>query len=131
MTPLAYLDTSALVKLVLHEPESAALHAYVAAGDIVTSGIARTEALRTVRRSGERELEAACRRLLDECVVIQPDQLVLEAACTIDPVELRSLDALHLATATRLQYDLTAFVCYDTRLAQAALDHGLTVVSPS
>jgi uncharacterized protein len=58
------------------------------------------------------------------------DDVVLDAATALGPTPLRSLDALHLATALTIREDVGAFVAYDERLAAAAVDHGLPVVSP-
>jgi uncharacterized protein len=58
------------------------------------------------------------------------DDAVMDAATALDPPPLRSLDALHLATALSIRDDIGAFVVYDERLAAAALDEGLPVVRP-
>ncbi len=127
------LDSSALVKLVLDEPESAALETWlssraplsVTAGDLV-----RVELIRAVTRAAPAGVSRA-RTLLAgvDLVPITPD--LLDAAADLGPPSLRSLDALHLATALSLGPALAAFVVYDERLAQAATDAGLPVVAPS
>lgn len=126
-------DSSALTKLVVREQETAPLRAWLAACEEVAwsaSSLTRVEVVRAVARAQAAAVPTA-RRLLAgmDLVPLGPD--VLEAAADLGPPSLRSLDALHLATALSLGSALHAFVVYDERLAQAATDVGLPVVSPS
>ncbi|TAK70020.1 MAG: PIN domain-containing protein [Actinomycetota bacterium] len=126
-----YLDTSALTKLVVAEAESAPLLAWLRADrEPVTCDLARTELIRAVRRSApERILQA--RAVLDSLTLIDVTTAVFEQASRLDPLTLRSLDAIHLAAALDLGDDLDSIVTYDDRLAEAASFHGITVTAPS
>jgi hypothetical protein len=127
---LAYLDASALVKLVLEEPESQALNRwYVEAERVVTSRVGVVE---TIRASARQPFDAAHRdRILTDVDVIEMDAAIGSVASAIMPPLLRSLDAIHLATALALVPDLDAFVTYDDRLAEAARAIGFPVVRPA
>jgi predicted nucleic acid-binding protein len=128
-----YLDASAIVKLVAPEPESAALVAILRSRpEVVSSAVSLTEVVRAVRRAAAgrhrlRRAEAVCSRI----ALVPLDQGILRRAAHLDPVALRTLDAIHLATALVLAPDLEGFVTYDVRLAAAAEASGLTVLSPS
>jgi len=125
-----YLDTSALVKLVVAEPESDALRTWlVQQVDPVTSDLARTELARAVRRVAP-DLMPAARGVLDVLTILTLDAEIFEAAGRLDPAELRSLDAVHLASALSLGDDLTAVVTYDDRQAAAATAYGVSVIAP-
>ena len=126
-----YLDTSALVKLVVAEPETAALRTWMNAADRVpvASNLVRTELLRAVRRvAPDRVLQA--RAVLDSITLVQVTTPLFEMAGRLDPTTLRSLDALHLAAALDLGDDLDGLVTYDDRLAEAAELNGVPVVTP-
>lgn len=126
-----YLDTSALVKLVVEEPETEALRTWLAAADRspVSSDLARTELLRAVRRAApERTVRA--REVLDAITLVTVRTAIFEQAGRLDPPVLRTLDALHLAAALDLGDDLEAVVTYDERLAQAAQANGLPTIAP-
>jgi hypothetical protein len=127
-----YIDTSALVKLVSVEAETAALHEWVATNnpELVSSDLLRTELLRAVRRSGAaRELD------IDDGLaaidMLPATAAIFDAAGLIEPLELRSLDAVHLATAIDIRDDCDGFITYDDRLAAAARHHDLAVIAPS
>src|SRR5215210_2726189 len=101
-----YLDSSAIVKLAVREPESAALRSYLRRRrPWVSSAIARTEVLRALRPAGDRAV-AAGRGVLTRCDLVRVNDRVLSIAGTMDPPDLRSLDAIHLATAERLRDDI-------------------------
>ena len=131
MTPgLAYLDTSAYVKLPLREPGEVALRGELAEyGGYVSSVLLGVEAVRACARYGERYVEQARAWLLD-VVLLPVNDSLLDEATTVDPAGLRSLDAIHLATALSIRDDLGAFFTYDERLRQAAADHRLPVCPP-
>jgi predicted nucleic acid-binding protein len=126
-----YLDSSAIVKLAVSEPESRALRTYLRRRKPhVSSALARTEVARALLPAGE----AAVRRGHDVLARIQLVRItdrVLAAAGTLAPPELRSLDAIHLATAQQLGGDLARVVTYDDRMAAAARHLGWTVARPS
>jgi predicted nucleic acid-binding protein len=127
---IAYADASALVKLVVVEAESpAAYRWFTEAPRIATSRIGIIE---TVRASSRREHDPAQReRVLAEIEVIEIAELIARSAAALRPPVLRTLDAIHLATALALVPDLDAFVTYDDRLAAAARALGLPVVRPA
>jgi predicted nucleic acid-binding protein len=127
-----YVDTSALAKLVVEEPETAALRAWFAAAERtpVSSDLARTELFRAVRRAApERAVEA--RAVLDSITTLEVTTGICEHAARLDPTILRALDAIHLATALILGDDLDGIVTYDERLAAAAAANGVRVVAPT
>ncbi len=130
MTMLAYADSSALVKLVVEEPESRALHRwYVEAERIVTSRIGVIETHRAVARSPHDPDHRD--HVLEDLEVIELDASTGRAARAIEPAGIRTLDAIHLATAMTLLPQLDAFVTYDDRLADAARALGLPVIRPA
>jgi hypothetical protein len=130
MTGVAYADSSALVKLIIAEAESGAVHRwFTEAPRIATSRIGVVE---TIRASSRRDHDAAQRdRVLEEVEIIDLDAEIANAAAALHPPLLRTLDAIHLATALALGPDLDAFVTYDDRMADAARSHGLPVVRPA
>lgn len=129
---MIYLDSSALVKLAITEPESPALTAWLgqsANAVRVSSPIVRVEVPRAVWRADPGSLPqayAVVRRVRD----IRMTASVLTRAAGARPVTLRPLDALHLASALAIRHDLSAFVSYDKRLLTAAEEAGLPVASP-
>ena len=127
-----YLDTSALVKLVVAEPQTGALRRWLAEADRapVACDLVRTELTRAVRRSAP-ELAVRARQVLDGLTLVQVAPSTFEAATRLEPASLRSLDAVHLASALELGDDLEAVVAYDERLAAAAAANGLTVLAPA
>ncbi len=129
---LVYLDSSALVKLVVREAESEALRAWVTAHPAaVTSALAVTEVRRAMGRlSLRRGLSDRARLVLDGVALLAVDQDVLEKAARLAPAELRTLDAIHIASALSLEADLLAFVTYDDRQRAAARKAGLSLVRP-
>jgi uncharacterized protein len=129
---LLYLDASAFVKLVLPEPETAAL---VAALDpkarLVASEILEIEALRAVRRASPGEEEVAAARMQLEGVRLLPiTDEIRRRACELEPGTLRTLDAIHIATALDLGQRLQSVYAYDARLIDAARHAGLRVCAP-
>lgn len=128
---MIYLDSSALVKLVVHEPESRALRTYLRREPRrVSCGLVRTEVLRAVRPGGPVVVELA-RRVLRRVDLIRLDDALLDAAGMLEPVGLRSLDAVHLAAAQLVAPVLRAVVTYDRRMADAARALGFAVAAPA
>lgn len=127
---MLYLDTSAAVKLVLEEAESTALSELIAAepGPLVTSRVGSVELRRVTRRGGASADRADA--LAASLAVIEVDATVERLAVGLDP-ELRSLDAIHLASALAAGDVLEGFVCYDVRLGEAAAREGLAVLAPA
>lgn len=126
-----YIDTSAFLKLVVHEEHSKALQAWMAGhdGELFSSDLLTTEALRTARRHSTAALGEA-RRRLDALTIVRLGADVFERAAEPDPGILRTLDALHLAAALLAGDGLEAIVTYDRRLADAADLHGVQVLAP-
>jgi uncharacterized protein len=119
------------VKLPLRESEQEAL--LVALGEwdgYVSSALLGVEAIRACGRYGE-EYAAEARSFLEGVALLPLDHAVLDEAASIDPANLRSLDALHLATALSIRDEIGLFVTYDERLGSAVADHGLAVSQPS
>jgi len=132
VTEVLYLDSSAIVKLVASEPESASLTARIAEATTVSSEIARVEVLRAIRRSGgKREMLERGREVIRRVGLLRVDGRVLDLAAEVEPADLRTLDAIHLASALVLGETLGGFVTYDRRLVAAAEQAGLGVQSPA
>ncbi len=130
---MIYADSSALMKLVREEVETAALGAWISAQPevpVVTSELGRVEVLRAARRVGGQALTEA-RAVIGDVDLIVLDRTVQDLACDFGEPTLRSLDALHLASAVLLRKDLTAFVAYDGWLLAAAQSTGLPTAAPS
>lgn len=126
-----YLDSSALVKLAVEESESAALRRYLRRRrPLVSSALARTEVARALLGAGN-EAVARGQEVLVRCDLIRVNDRVLTAAGALRPAEIRSLDAIHLATAQLLGSDLAQVVTYDDRMSHAATTLGLRVAAPS
>jgi predicted nucleic acid-binding protein len=126
-----YLDSSAIVKLAVRESESDALRRYVRRRHpLISSALARTEVLRALLPGGESAV-AAGRQVLARLDLVRVNDRVLNAAGAILPPELRSLDAIHLATAASLRDELAGVVTYDERLAAAARALGHRVAAPT
>ena len=128
-----YLDSSALVKLVQREPESAALRRFLRRhrdDRRVTSALARVEVVRAVSAGGS-DAVAHARRQLSRVDQVGLDRELLDAAATLAPgTMLRSLDAIHLACAAALGVDLRTLITYDHRMRTAAGSIGVRVDAP-
>lgn len=126
-----YVDSSAIVKLAVREPESTALRRYLQRKrPLVSSALARTEVGRSLLPLGPAAVERG-RDVLHRLELARVSDRVLTAAGGLLPLELRSLDAIHLATAQQFGADLARVVTYDERMAAAAVALGLKVTSPS
>lgn len=129
---MLYLDTSALVKMVRPEPETAALRDWLDAQPdqlLATSALAEVELPRALHRIGETERLARAAELVEDLLLIEIDAHVRRAAADLPEPLLRSLDAIHVASAHQLLPDLSAVITYDRRMA-AAIDPAVTVASP-
>lgn len=129
---MVYLDSSAIVKLVLPEAESTALRLELARNrERCSSALVRVEVLRAVRRANPSfETLQRAAAVLERIALVPLDDRVLSTAAELDPPGLRSLDAIHLATALSL-FDLNALVAYDQRLLAAASAAGLRTMAPA
>ena len=129
MSPI-YIDSSALVKLIVREAETDALRRYVdSTGPLTSSILATVEVPRAVARVAP-EAKLAVAAVIDKLNTLAFDDRIAARAAGISSTSLRVLDAIHLATALELGDELTAFVSYDDRLAAAAREIGLPVVAP-
>ena len=129
---MIYLDSSALVKLAVTEPESAALVRWLAERadqPLVSSALHRAEVPRAVWRAEPGALPRSYRVIRRIARVVLTDD-VLDNSATLPPQALPQAHAIHLACALALKHDLTAFVAYDERLLAAAKDAGLPVTAP-
>jgi predicted nucleic acid-binding protein len=127
-----YLDSSALLKLLHEERESVALEQWISARagtPAVSSVLAKVEVIRASRRLNAAALPAARALLAGVDLIPLTSDLVDEAAEAGEPL-LRSLDAIHLVSALSIRAELSAFVAYDNRLAEAGAAVGLVPVRP-
>jgi predicted nucleic acid-binding protein len=130
-----YLDASAIVKLATVEAETPALRAHLAQHrHLITSRLATVEVPRALKRRGA-ESEAsgadAVRNILELLELVELDEDVARLAATLASPTLRSLDAVHLASALAIGEELAEFITYDARLAAAARGAGLKVRAPA
>lgn len=125
-----YLDSSALIKTIIQEPESRSLMRWLDAKDeLVACELVRMEAVRAVRLSDPNAVPRA-RRAIATLTLIRLDDALYDAAADLQPPSLRSLDAVHLAAALSLGRDLAGVVTYDTRMADAARALDVLVEAP-
>jgi uncharacterized protein len=128
---LTYIDSSAIVKLVVVEPESMALRRYlVRRQPLVSSALARTEVARALMPSGP-EAVARGENALRRIQLLRVNDRVLDDAGRMEPAELRSLDAIHLASVRQLGSSVKRIVTYDERMATGARALGWRVAAPS
>jgi len=128
---VVYLDSSALVKTVVAERESAALRRFLRSHPLrLACALARTEVIRAVRHLGPK-VTARARQVVQRIDLVRVDDALLDAAGALDPAILRSLDAIHLASALSVAAELEAVVTYDARMAAGAALLGLRVVAPA
>lgn len=130
MSTLAYVDASALAKLVLDEPGAMAMRRwYIESERVVTSRIGIIETRRACSRQAFDADHLAI--ILKSVETAELDARIADAAGLLGPTTLRTLDAIHVATALQFVPDLDAFVTYDDRLADAARSLGLPVLRPA
>ena len=126
---IAYLDSSAIVKLVVEEPETEALGRTLEAwSELATSRVARVEVPRALAAKGEAAVEAG-REVIDALLLVPLDDVVLDVAAALGPPVLRSLDAVHLASAISLGDDLGVLITYGERMLAAAGPVGVEVLA--
>jgi len=132
VTAAVYLDSSAIVKLVFVEPETTALERFLTTWPIrASSAVAAIETMRTARLIGDRDVIRHASRVLAAFHLLELDRSIVTAASEVEPRPLRSLDAIHLASALSLRDALAGMLVYDKRLAAAARKAGLTVWAPA
>jgi predicted nucleic acid-binding protein len=127
-----YMDTSALVKLVVAEDESQALQSFLSERSedtLFSAALARTELIRAVALNGPQAI-ADARNLLSALDTVVLSRQLLDEAGTLQPLRLRSLDVIHLVAAQRAGDTLRTVVTYDVRMLSAAADLGMATASP-
>ena len=134
--PLFYADASALVKLVLNEPESDALRSFLVDADLLSCELVLTEIPRAIRRAAARDPHVQADVLLDRAAemldalgLLPIDRSILLAAGAMSEPALRALDAIHIAAAIDVT-PIDGFVTYDERQAAAARLSGLRTMAP-
>ena len=129
--PVTYLDSSAIVKLAVAEPESQALRRHLRRRrPLVSSALARAEVVRALVPAGAMAT-AAADDVLAGIELVRVSDRVLSDAATLEPVEIRTLDAIHLATARRFGRELSRLVTYDERMLSAAERLGIRTATPT
>ncbi len=119
------------MKLVVEEPESEALRDLCRRDPHqLASAIVEIEVVRAVRRASPR-LTARAQQVVSQLAVVEPTEAIRARAALLEPMTLRALDALHLATALEIGDELDALVAYDARLSRAAETLGLVVLAPA
>lgn len=127
---LIYLDPAAILRLVIESPETDALRDELSCWpERVTSSVSKPEVVREARRRSA-EAEGLARKVLSGLALVNVDEEVLRLATELGVPDVRTLDALHVATALSLAGDLGAFVSYDGRMLLAADAAGLKVLVP-
>lgn len=128
-----YLDSSAILKLFLNEPEREAMYRWTIEtsqhSNLISCDVAFTEVLRSIRRTDDKKLEIA-RQFLFGISRYRVTSADYQSAASLQPVDLRTLDALHLASALAICEEEDFFVSYDQRLLHAAKLNGLQTLSP-
>lgn len=128
---VAFCDSSALVKLIVDEPESAPLRQNLGTySHVLASELSMVEVPRAIRRRDPGRV-AVAHHLIRNLETVTLDRSVIERAAALDPVELGSLDALQLACALRLAQLDPVFIAYDKRIIRAASALGLRTLSPA
>jgi predicted nucleic acid-binding protein len=126
-----YLDSSAIVKLAVAEKESSALRRYLRRrAPVVVSALARTEVSRALLPLGPATVQRG-HEVLSRVELIRISDRILLDAGTLLPAQLRSLDAIHIATMRQLGASLRRVVTYDSRIAKAASAMGMTILAPA
>ena len=126
---MLYLDSSAIVKLVSREPETVDLVRVVRANpSLISSALAWAEVVRAARRV--RGNTARAEGVLNGIALVPVDDGIIRSAGALGPTTLRTLDAIHMATALSLGSDVSQLVTYDDRLAGAAAAAGIDVIAP-
>jgi len=129
--PGLYVDTSALGRVLLGEPDAEAVIRDLREFDRhIASRLLRVELRRLALREG---LLDHADQLLSGISLLPLDEAVLDAAETVRPASVATLDAIHLVTALRLadQALIDTVLTYDARLAGGAREHGLSVIAPA
>ena len=125
------VDSSAIVKLIVNEPKSQSFSTWLknCKHDLFVSEIAHTEVARAIARV-DANLQGQLKNMLERFGTIRVSSQILTIAGVLTPTNLRTLDAIHLASCLILGDDLKGFVTYDSAQADAASHNGITVIAP-
>ena len=125
------VDSSALVKLIVNEPKSQSFSTWLknCKHDLFVSEIAHTEVARAIARV-DANVQGQLKNVLERFGTIRVSSQILTIAGVLTPTNLRTLDAIHLASCLILGDDLKGFVTYDSAQADAASHNGITVIAP-
>jgi predicted nucleic acid-binding protein len=127
-----YLDSSAIVKLILDEAETHELERFLThRPSLVCSIVGQVEVLRAAHAVGHDLVVKHAKEIVSRIDFVALDPSLVRHAVAVTPSSVRTLDAIHLATALSLEPDLAGMVVYDKRLADAARKAGLTVWAPA
>ena len=129
---MIYADSSALLKLVIQESESRALEEWLAqrfGTPLISSELGKVEVVRAIRRIDPAALPVA-RAVLRGLDLVPLTSDVIDTAADVGHARLRTLDAIHLASALSINVESLAFLAYDHRLVDAAAEAGLDPASP-
>ena len=131
MSGLAYIDSSALLKLAVREAETSALEADLAERDgLLVSRLGVIECRRAAARASKSRLLQTLEQVLDAVYLLEITVAILDRAAELRPTVMRTLDAIHLATALSVNDRDLDVITYDDRMADAARENGLRVVQP-
>ena len=131
MSGVSYIDSSALLKLVVQEKETGALEAHLAEKDgLVASRLAVLECRRALKRVQNKRLLQALENVLEAVYLLEITPAILDRAAALGPRHLRSFDAIHLATAMSVDDPDLDVITYDARMAEAARENRLSVAQP-
>lgn len=126
-----YLDASAIVKLIVREIETDALRDHISGSVLVSSEVAAVEVPRAAHLStGREEAIRSAEAFLQGFYLVAFDDALRRTAARVQPPGLRSLDAIHLASALRVRGQIDSLVAYDRRVTKAALEAGFPVEGP-
>lgn len=129
---MIYLDTSALFKMLWDEAESSVLHRWMNEHldiPLISSTLAKIELIRGCRRYDDAAISDAYANL-EQVNLIPMRTSIVDTACQVGNSTLRSLDAIHLASALSIRGEISTFCAYDSRLQQAATEAGLPTLAP-
>ena len=125
-----YIDSSAILKLIVQEKESDAVRS-ISRARFITSEISRVEIIRTVLRNEPKALKVA-EGVLKNLNILTIDSATLTQAERLpERINIRGLDAIHLAAAGKLGLRISVILTYDKQMAKAARELGFEVMAPT
>jgi len=134
---ILYVDTSALLKLLVREAESAAIERELLTwSELATSVITEVELPRAVARARKERPDAVIdgsvvlQGVLASAAIIPLSESAVAASCKVKPVHIGALDAIHIASALALDRQLAGVATYDKRMQDALVPLGVRVIAP-